>query len=87
MDETERKVQRNEWRLDALDQWRKDQVDPRLAILDKLLSDSELDSRLQRALLERKQLHLTLYQKVGVGLFAVLSPVVTALLLKLLHAS
>lgn len=63
--------QRLTWRLDALDQWRKD-VDGRVAVLESKVGDIVFDDELAQALAdkldERSTYSFALWQKIGAGL-------------------
>ena len=63
--------QRLTWRLDALDQWRKE-LDARVAVLESNVSNIVFDDKLAQALAkklhERSTYSFALWQKIGAGL-------------------
>ena len=63
--------ERNSWRLDALDEWRKD-IDGRVAVLESKVGDIVFDDKLAQELAhrlrERNRYSFTLWQKLGAGL-------------------
>lgn len=66
---------RNEWRIDALDEWRKD-LDGRVAILESKVNDLRFSDAVAEALSEKldrsRRLELTVWQKLAGGCFALL---------------
>lgn len=75
------------WRIDALDRVRKD-VERRLVLCENELQTMTKADEIARAVSDQvrkdRQLGLTLLQKVGVGAFALCSPLASALILKAL---
>lgn len=69
----EKRAQRNEWRLDALDKWR-DHIDGRISVMESKVNDLRFSDAVAEALSQkldaRHQLQFTLLQKVGAGVFA-----------------
>lgn len=63
--------ERNAWRLDALDEWRKD-LDGRVAVLESKVGDIVFDDKLAQELAnrlkERNRYSFSLWQKLGAGL-------------------
>ena len=67
-DDTRRSVDKNTWRLDALDEWRKD-VERRLGKIESEVTTIEETRKLQEALVRagrrEHELRLTTSQKLG----------------------
>lgn len=63
--------ERNAWRLDALDEWRKD-LDGRVAVLESKVGDIVFDDKLAQELAnrlkERNRYSFSLWQKLTAGL-------------------
>lgn len=74
------------WRVDALDDWRKE-LDGRVAIMESKVNDLRFSDAVAEALLEKlhdkRRLELTVLQKAGAGVFAVLLVVAPTLLARL----
>lgn len=74
------------WRIDALDKWRQE-IDGRVAILESKVNDLRFADAVAQALSEkldqRRRFELTVWQKLGGGLFAAALVVAPTLLAKL----
>lgn len=79
------RLARIRWRLDALDEWRKE-VDGRVSVVESKVNDlrfsDEVANALAKQLAASRRLELTIVQKVGAGLFALALVVVPTLLSK-----
>lgn len=75
----QRTVDRIAWRLDALDEWRKN-IEGRVIVLESNVNDlrftNEVAEALARKLDQKRELEITLRQKVGGGAFALLLVVI-----------
>ena len=82
----ERRSARNEWRLDALDVWRKD-LDGRVAVMESKVNDLRFSDAVAEALAakldDRRRVTFTVMEKTGAGVFALVLVAVPVLLEKL----
>ena len=64
---------RNAWRLDALDEWRRNVVDPTLAelrvTLDGLAKKDEIEHAMHNAVKSNRTLRLSTWQRVGAVIY------------------
>lgn len=79
-------VDRHDWRLEALDQWRKE-TDKRVSVLESKVHDLEFTNEVADALAkriaeDRRRLELTVVQKIGAGLFALALVIVPTIISK-----
>lgn len=69
-----RRLDRIGWRLDAIDNWRKES-DSRVAVLESIVNDLRFTDALAQALADkldhRHRFDLTVLQKIGAGAFAI----------------
>lgn len=74
------------WRIDALDKWRQE-IDGRVAILESRVNDLRFADAVAQALSEKldqkRRLQLTMWQKLGGGVFGVLLVVAPTVIAKL----
>lgn len=74
------------WRIDALDKWRQE-IDGRIAILESKVNDLRFADAVAQALSEKldqkRRLQLTMWQKLGGGVFGVLLVVAPTVIAKL----
>lgn len=74
------------WRIDALDKWRQE-IDGRVAILESKVNDLRFADAVAQALSEkldqRRRFELTVWQKLGGGVFGLLLVVAPTVIAKL----
>lgn len=84
----ERDVQRNQFKLESLDDWRKT-VDNRLHDLehglDSLVDEKQIADAVAKSLTTKHAIVMTRWQKIGLGAFAIASPIVSALIVQALE--
>lgn len=83
--ELEKLVDRHDWRLEALDQWRRE-VEKRVSVLESKVHDLEFTNEVAEALAKRldvrRKLELSLVEKIGGGAFALLLVVIPIVVAK-----
>ncbi len=75
------------WRIDALDEWRKD-LDGRIAVVESQVNDLRFTDlvaeKLSEQLAHRHRLDLTIMQKIGAGVFAIVLVTIPTVIAKVL---
>lgn len=79
-------IARLRWRLDALDKWRQE-IDGRVAIMESKVNDLRFSDAVAEALSakldQKRRLELTVWQKLGGGVFGLLLVVAPTVIAKL----
>lgn len=74
------------WRLEALDAWR-DEISATVSVLESKVNDLRFTDAVAEALVQKldakRKIELTIWQKIGGGLFAVILVVIPVLIGKL----
>lgn len=80
------RLEKFRWRLDALDEWRQD-IDGRVSVMESKVNDLRFSDAVADALVQRmnakRRLELTVMQKVGAGVFALVLVVVPTAIAKI----
>lgn len=66
-------ARRNEWRLDAIDVWRRETVDPAVAEVARMSRSDEIADEVAARLRDRGLLRLTIAQKAGAVMLTLLT--------------